>query len=57
MNMRGSNEAVRLNRALDHDRLAVRVGRRGMERDALPGDGLWIVSPVLIISSLLRGVD
>src|SRR6476661_2047836 len=38
MNMRGSNEAVRLNRAFDHDRLAVRIGRRGVKRDALPGD-------------------
>src|SRR5205814_5521464 len=40
MDMRGCDEAVRPNRALDHNGLAVRVGRRGIERDALPGDGV-----------------
>src|SRR5213592_1387966 len=40
MDMCGGDEAVRLNRALDHDGLAVRVGRRGVEGDAFPGDGV-----------------
>src|SRR5439155_27174242 len=40
MDMRGGDESVRLNRAVDHDGFAVRVGRRGVERDAFPGDGV-----------------
>jgi hypothetical protein len=38
MDVRGGDEAVRLDDRFDHDRLAVRVGRRGEEGDALPRD-------------------
>jgi hypothetical protein len=40
MEVRGGDKTVRLNRALDHNGFAVRVGRRSVERDALPGDGV-----------------
>src|SRR5207248_7068610 len=38
MDVRGRDGAVRLDDGLDHDRVAVGVGRRGEERDALAGD-------------------
>src|SRR5713101_711282 len=40
MKMGRGDEAVRLNHALDHDGLAVRVARRRVKRDALPRDGV-----------------
>jgi hypothetical protein len=44
--VRGGDGAVRLDRDLDLDELAVRVGRGAEEANRLAGDGFSIASPV-----------
>jgi hypothetical protein len=44
MDVRRGDEPIRLDAALDDDRLTVRVGRRLVERDVLARD--WVVDRV-----------